>query len=82
MIKNIEVMGKKKSPVTDLESILSGAAFGAALGAKVGQGGFGNKKEIHNNIENDIIDVSQEELIIETEHLGGSSDLSRLLDGE
>jgi DNA-directed RNA polymerase subunit H (RpoH/RPB5) len=72
--KSVEVMGKKKTPATDLESILSGAAFSAALGAKVGSGGFGlSQSKLSNNIENDIIDVSKEELVIETEVLNNSN---------
>lgn len=86
--KGIEVMGKKKSPTTDLESILSGAAFGAALGAKVGSGGFGQgapRKEISNDPEHDIIDtidVSNEEFIVDTEQRGSSDAINKLLSGE
>ena len=86
--KSVEVMGKKKSNTSDLESILSGAAFSAALGAKIGSGGFGNdrKSELSNNPAHDIIDtvdISQEDIIVETEHLGGEpTSVEKLLEGE
>lgn len=85
--KSVEVMGKKKSNTSDLESILSGAAFSAALGAKIGSGGFGNDRKpelttVHDNVI-DTIDISKEELIIETEHLGGEpTSVEKLLEGE
>ena len=82
--KNVEIAAKKRNPTTDLESIMSGAAFGMALGAQVGKGGFGNsKKELDNNIEHDVIDVSNEEFIVDTEHRGSSdSGIDKLLAGE
>lgn len=71
--KSVEVMSKKKSSGNALEDILSGAAFGAALGVKVG-----NQSYLHsdNNTAGidirpvEIIDVTDEEFIIETEHIG------------
>lgn len=82
--KSIEVAAKKRAPISDLESIMNGTAFSAALGARVGAGGFGlSKKELDNNTEHDIIDVSNEEFIVDTEHRGSTdSDIDKLLAGE
>ena len=84
--KGIETVAKKKAPITDLESILSGAALGAALGAKLGnptQNNHGNRDVVTvDYIE--TVDTGNEEFIIETEHMGGSSgpSVSELLGGD
>jgi hypothetical protein len=80
--KGIEVSSKKKAPVTDLESILSGAALGAALGARVG-----NNLSMNSNTRQyedaETVDVGNEEFIVETEHIGDpGKSVSDLLKGE
>lgn len=80
--KGIEAASKKKAPLTDLESILSGAALGAALGARVG-----NNLSMNSNTRQyddaETVDVSNEEFIVETEHIGDpGKSVSDLLKGD
>ena len=81
--KGIEAAAKKKAPVTDLESILSGAALGAALGAKMSTPSIApNYREVSDAQIIETVDVGNEELIVETEHLGNSKSLGDVLRGE
>lgn len=84
--KGIETASRKKAPVTDLESILSGAALGAALGARMGNP-TQHTPSIASNISTadiiETVDVGQEEFIVETEHLGGpGKSVSEMLSGD
>lgn len=84
--KGIEAASKKKAPVTDLESILSGAALGAALGARMGNPVQHTPQyagEISSSNVIETVDVGHEEFIVETEHLGGpGKSVSEMLNGD
>jgi hypothetical protein len=68
--KGNEVAIKKKSTTSELDSILSGAALGIALGAKVTGG------NIREMTPFETVDVENAEIVIETEHFGNSVEKS------
>ncbi len=84
--KSIEVGAKKRQPATDLDALLSGAAFGAALGAHVTtQKSINQKKAEQSQFQ--TIDVENVENEFETEHLSTENTLKKasiekLLSGE
>ena len=73
--KSIEVGSKKKSSMTDLESLLSGASLGAALGAAVTTQKSIDKK---NQEKQDFLTIDIEEAPeFEVEHLNLKNDLTQ-----
>jgi len=84
--KGLEVAAKKKTVMSDFDSILSGVAMGAALGAKVTtQKTIDSKKA--EQVAFETIDADVEEIEFETEHFDSSNSLKessvdRLLSGE
>lgn len=79
--KGIEASVKKRTPVSDLESILSGAALGAALGVTMNNNISANQRAVIADAE--TIDVGHEEFIVETEHIGNpGKSVSDLLNGD
>jgi len=77
--KSVELNARKRQQVTDLDSLLSGAAFGAALGATVStQKNLNQKKlEQQNTVPFDTIDEDHIDIEFETEHLNANNNLNK-----
>ena len=79
--KSVDMVAKKKSPASDLDSILSGASLGLALGATISTQKNLNRKKFS------TIDVEPDEIEFEVEHLNTDnplreSSIDKLLSGE
>lgn len=73
--KSIETQAKKKSNAGDLESILSGAGLGMALGAHLGKSNYNQPGNIIQNVEFETINTDDIEIIVENEHLNSNNQL-------
>ena len=72
--KSTDLNARKKSSMSDLDSILSGASLGAALGAAVTTQNSINQKNEAKRVF-DTIDADVEDIQFETEHLNTSNSL-------
>ena len=79
--KGNELTTKKRGSGTgsELGDILSGVSLGAALGAKIGSQTGLRPATIH-EVDYETIDTSQEEVIVETEHMNISGITSESID--
>lgn len=77
--KSIEVGAKKRQPATDLDSLLSGVSFGAALGATVSTQKSLNQKKADQQKTLPFITVDEDAVDIEfeTEHLSLDNTLQK-----